>query len=256
METLTGRITVPADAVVAAGQTSTFCSIAGGQLFAWGKLKVSGDNLMYPQPYLELAGWDIRSLACGSSTFAVAASYGSEESTITWCACGVGRVGLSSPGREGGRGEGGFEGRQGAAVACGLFGVGGCAGGSPKRERHKRAALTVTHAPRGRGHSNGYCELGYGPGGKKSSANPDKCPSLEGITCYQVAMGFGHSVFLMNADSPKIKELPVWDITPEDASAPSGAAAVTSKSGKAAQAAAGKRKAAGGAATAAARRRR
>jgi hypothetical protein len=37
-----------------------------------------------------------------------------------------------------------------------------------------------------RGHSNGYSELGYGPKGKKSSANPDKCLALEGIKCYQV----------------------------------------------------------------------
>ena len=42
VEALTGRITVPADAVVAAGQTASFCTIVGGQLFAWGKLKPSG----------------------------------------------------------------------------------------------------------------------------------------------------------------------------------------------------------------------
>ncbi len=28
-------------------------------------------------------------------------------------------------------------------------------------------------------------ELGYGPKGKKSSANPDKCHALEGITTHQ-----------------------------------------------------------------------
>ena len=37
-----------------------------------------------------------------------------------------------------------------------------------------------------RGHSNGYSELGYGEGGKKSSASPDKCMALEGVTSYQV----------------------------------------------------------------------
>lgn len=42
VETLTGRIAVPADAVVAAGQTASFCTIVGGQIFAWGKLKPSG----------------------------------------------------------------------------------------------------------------------------------------------------------------------------------------------------------------------
>ena len=39
---------------------------------------------MYPTPYLELAGWDIHSLTCGSSTFACAATAGGERSTITW----------------------------------------------------------------------------------------------------------------------------------------------------------------------------
>lgn len=43
IEALAGRITVPADAVVGAGQTSSFCTIVGGQLFAWGKLKPSGE---------------------------------------------------------------------------------------------------------------------------------------------------------------------------------------------------------------------
>lgn len=30
-------------------------------------------------------------------------------------------------------------------------------------------------------------ELGYGPKGKKSSANPDKCMALEGVYCHQVS---------------------------------------------------------------------
>lgn len=42
VEALAGRIIVPPDAKVAAGQTSSFCTIVGGQLFAWGKLKPSG----------------------------------------------------------------------------------------------------------------------------------------------------------------------------------------------------------------------
>ena len=39
---------------------------------------------MYPKPLLEVAGWTIKSLTCGSSTFAAAATAGSEVSTITW----------------------------------------------------------------------------------------------------------------------------------------------------------------------------
>ena len=43
MEVLTGRVVVPPDAQLAAGATSSFCTIVGGQLFAWGKLKASGE---------------------------------------------------------------------------------------------------------------------------------------------------------------------------------------------------------------------
>eukprot|EP00889_Picochlorum_renovo_P003084 jgi/Picre1/30114/NNA_005483.t1 len=113
VETLTGRIKIPEDAIVAAGATSTFCTMVGGQLFAWGKLKTSGDNLMYPVPYMELAGWDIKSFSCGATTFGCSASADGENSTITW------------------------------------------------------------------GGTSGFGELGYGEGGKKSSANPDKCLALE-----------------------------------------------------------------------------
>eukprot|EP00887_Chlorella_sp_A99_P000240 scaffold13.g240.t1 len=155
VETLTGRIKVPEDAIVGAGATATFCTIVGGQLFAWGKLKPSGDNLMYPTPYHDLAGWNIHSLTCGFSTFAVAAKAGTERSTITW------------------------------------------------------------------GHTNGYAELGYGEGGKKSSANPDKCLALEGVETYQVAMGFGHSLFLVNPDHELVKSAPWWDpATEKDETAP------------------------------------
>lgn len=159
VETLTGRITVPPDAVLAAGGTSSFCTMVGGQLFAWGKLKPSGENLMYPTPYLELAGWDLKSMACGSTTFGCAATSGGERSVITW------------------------------------------------------------------GHSNGYSELGYGEGGKKSSANPDKCMALEGVECSQVALGAGHTLFLVDADDEKVKSAPVWDAKPIDDDAPSTAAA-------------------------------
>ena len=50
-----------------------------------------------------------------------------------------------------------------------------------------------------------YGELGYGPGGKKSSANPDLVKSLQGITTYRVACGMGHTMFVIdpNADLSK-----------------------------------------------------
>lgn len=73
---------------LAAGALSSYCTTIGGQLYAWGKLKVSGDNTMYPKPLMELAGWDVRSLSCGSQTNAAAASADGEEAAITWCGCG------------------------------------------------------------------------------------------------------------------------------------------------------------------------
>lgn len=71
---------------MAAGTTSSFCCMIGDQLCAWGKLKVSGDNTMYPKPMMELAGWNIRSLACGANTYSAAASSGDEQATVAWCA--------------------------------------------------------------------------------------------------------------------------------------------------------------------------
>jgi len=56
---------------------------------AWGKLKTTtpctpSDNTMYPKPFQDLSGWAVRSMACGASTYAVAAAGGGDESTITW----------------------------------------------------------------------------------------------------------------------------------------------------------------------------
>lgn len=41
---LTGRTPCALDSPCAAGATSSLCVMAGGQLMAWGKLKVSGEN--------------------------------------------------------------------------------------------------------------------------------------------------------------------------------------------------------------------
>lgn len=39
---------------------------------------------MYPVPFMDLAGWDIKSMSCGSTTYGVAATCGDEVSVITW----------------------------------------------------------------------------------------------------------------------------------------------------------------------------
>ena len=51
-------------------------------------------------------------------------------------------------------------------------------------------------------------ELGYGPAGKKSSANPDKVYALEGVHTHQVACGIGHTLFLVKPGSKQVSVLP------------------------------------------------
>lgn len=53
-------------------------------------------------------------------------------------------------------------------------------------------------------------ELGYGAGGKKSSANPDVVPALVGAKTLQVAMGSAHSLFLVERGHPAVEALEVW----------------------------------------------
>ena len=120
MNTLSGRLGVPDNAMVGAGGNASFCDATTAKtLYAWGKLKISGDGQMYPQAFMDMAGWNVISLACGPATYAIAA----EKSAVTW----------------------------------------------------------------GAAHNN---ELGYGPNGKKSSANPAKVMSLEGYYTHQVHLAF------------------------------------------------------------------
>ena len=53
----------------------------------------------------------------------------------------------------------------------------------------------------------GNGELGYGPSGKKSSANPDKVYALEGVHTHQVACGIGHTLFLVKPGSKQVSAL-------------------------------------------------
>ena len=61
------RNLVPKDAVLGAGSVSTFVSALQGQLYALRKLKTSGDNTMYPVPFMGLQGWVLRDFASGAS---------------------------------------------------------------------------------------------------------------------------------------------------------------------------------------------
>lgn len=70
---------------------------------------------MYPIPYHELSGWNIKSLSCGSSTFACAATYANEKSTITW--------GHSNGYRWAGGGDDGLSGSKVGIVRGGCVGM-------------------------------------------------------------------------------------------------------------------------------------
>jgi hypothetical protein len=95
VEAFSGRMVVVPDSPLAAGTTSSFAVGVGPQLFAWGKLKVSGDCSTSPTQLTDLSGWNIRQMSCGPGTFAVAA----DSSCIAW--------GASVSGGELGQGAGG-----------------------------------------------------------------------------------------------------------------------------------------------------
>ena len=86
----------PADCVVAAGSTSSWVSALMGQMYCFGKIKTSGDNHMYPVPFLDLQGWNLRSIACGATTFVACG----EDQAIAWgqgAGCGELGYGASGP---------------------------------------------------------------------------------------------------------------------------------------------------------------
>ncbi|CAI5961358.1 unnamed protein product [Closterium sp. NIES-65] len=86
--------TLPPTAVVAAGGAFSACTAGGGQMYAWGKVKQTGDCWMYPKPLLDLSGWHIRSMACGATTSCVAA----DSSTISWGLAQHGELGYGPNG--------------------------------------------------------------------------------------------------------------------------------------------------------------
>lgn len=151
VEGMTGRIPADPTHAACAGATATYCTGPGGQLYAWGKLKVSGDNTMRPTPVMDLAGWTASSMASGGATFFAAAAANDGDK---------------------------------AAVAWG-------------------------HALHG--------ELGFGKGGKKSSAAPDLVESLRGATIHDVAAGAAFSLWLVDADDKVKADLPEWASSAPDA---------------------------------------
>ncbi|XP_024361801.1 uncharacterized protein [Physcomitrium patens] len=58
-----------------------------------------------------------------------------------------------------------------------------------------------------------YGELGYGPTGPKSSANPKKIDALEGFHTISVACGLGHSLFIVDREKnvDKLEQIDVFE---------------------------------------------
>ena len=85
----------PPDCVVAAGQTTSWVTALMGQMYCFGRLKTTGDNTMYPVPFLDLQGWRLRSVACGATTYAACG----EDQAITWGqGAGCGELGYGPEG--------------------------------------------------------------------------------------------------------------------------------------------------------------
>eukprot|EP00898_Chlorokybus_atmophyticus_P004937 jgi/Chlat1/5444/Chrsp36S05415 len=142
LETFTNRMVCdPEKAVVACGTTFSGVTTRAAGLFMWGLWK-AGDASMYPKlPFMDLSGWNLRSMSCSKALYVSA-----EKSTISW---GQGVV---------------------------------------------------------------YGELGFGEGGKKSSARPEKITALEGMLTLKVAAGAGHALFLVDrTDNPDLNKMPLYE---------------------------------------------
>eukprot|EP00245_Coleochaete_scutata_P005890 TRINITY_DN1986_c0_g1_i1.p1 TRINITY_DN1986_c0_g1~~TRINITY_DN1986_c0_g1_i1.p1 ORF type:complete len:496 (-),score=119.88 TRINITY_DN1986_c0_g1_i1:650-2137(-) len=79
---------------LACGASFSLCTGGGGQLYWWGKVKQTGENIMYPKPFADLSGWNIRSLDAGNTSSAAAA----DDSCITWGTAIYGELGYGPTG--------------------------------------------------------------------------------------------------------------------------------------------------------------
>ncbi|GBG60835.1 hypothetical protein CBR_g15958 [Chara braunii] len=94
LDVFKGGNKVPSNGVVGAGGAFSAASAAGGQLYTWGRVKMTGDSIMYPKALMTISGWTIRSLDCGSMTTLAAA----ESSCISWGTAQYGELGYGANG--------------------------------------------------------------------------------------------------------------------------------------------------------------
>ncbi|KAK8476675.1 hypothetical protein V6N13_120863 [Hibiscus sabdariffa] len=87
---------LPPNAIVSAGSVNSACTAGGGQLYMWGKLKNTGDDLMYPKPLLDLSGWNLRCMDSGNMHHFV----GADSSCISWGLAQYGELGYGPAGQK------------------------------------------------------------------------------------------------------------------------------------------------------------
>eukprot|EP00897_Mesotaenium_endlicherianum_P001866 jgi/Mesen1/1707/ME000138S00570 len=110
---------LPATGVVAAGSAFSACTAAMGQLYMWGRVKPTGDNVMYPQANMDLSGWNIRRMSSGNQTSMVAA----DQSCISWGTAMYGELGYGATGPKSSarpKKVDALEGMHVLSVACGV----------------------------------------------------------------------------------------------------------------------------------------
>jgi hypothetical protein len=120
VEAFGGRLLVEPGAPLAAGSTSSFAVGTGPQLYAWGKLKNSGDSLAAPVQFPDLSGWNLRHMSCGPGTFAVAA----DSSAIAWGFAIAGELGQGPGGKKSSVNPVKVDALEGAHCLCTAAGVG------------------------------------------------------------------------------------------------------------------------------------
>ncbi|KAL2468272.1 Regulator of chromosome condensation (RCC1) family protein [Forsythia ovata] len=87
---------LPPDAIVSAGSANSSCTAGGGQLYMWGKMKISGDDWMYPKPLMDLSGWHLRCMDSGNMHHFV----GADSSCISWGLAKSGELGYGPKGQK------------------------------------------------------------------------------------------------------------------------------------------------------------
>ncbi|KAK8643034.1 hypothetical protein V6N13_012350 [Hibiscus sabdariffa] len=87
---------LPPNAIVSAGSVNSACTAGGGQLYIWGKIKNTGDDLMYPKPVMDLSGWNLRCMDSGNMHHFV----GADSSCISWGVAQYGELGYGPAGQK------------------------------------------------------------------------------------------------------------------------------------------------------------